>query len=982
MAIPLATPQSGTLVPSFGDKGMKQIDFGLPGSSSDLGEIVRTDSDGKIWIAGSSSNGDNNDFSIVRLNADGSLDSTFGENGKRIIPVGNGDDHAYGLDLGNVGTIRLIGRSGSSFSVVQLKYDGTLDSTFSDDGKVLIPAFSNFEHEVRLGFAIDADGKILIAGGTDIPANIENQRNWIIVRLNPDGILDSTFASEGKLLVPVDSYYGAPVSLNSAVCAMAIDTNNKIVIAGNSYGENGMHQMTLIRIDDEGTLDSTFDGDGKLDLQMNDANATCLVLDNHGKIVVGGIAGWGAGLGNDFKFLIARLNDDGSFDNTFDLYGSSLISVGGNGDIAYALAIDDNDNILLAGFSNTVTFDQGTSLVRLKPNGSPDSTFNVDGKKMIRLGTDYDLPRSIILYLNGKILVAGSASNGTNYDFGIARLNAGGCLDSTFNDIGIRIIPLGYGNDIGKCVALDANGKLLIAGNSFDENNIDFGITRLNSNGSLDKTFNNTGKLILPIGNGDLYMYSDITNIAQDANGSVLVAGSTFNGTDNDFGVVRLKYNGMPDSSFDEDGKALLPVGNFDDYVYGINLDYNDKIILFGRSFTHIEHHTDSSNGSIIRLNTDGSPDLTFNENGKLNIPDILFYKCLKIYPDNNLLMAAFHTDVGSTVNAGGLILYKVSSDGHIESSKDIPTGISLQDVVMDKRANLLVLGAHGEHGFHQHLNRYLPDGSIDSTFGSGGSVEFPQSDLHYSIANLEIIDSSRIFLAGTNSDGFKLLCLKSDGSIDTTFGQDGKMIQTEGNCSAMALDSNFIWLAGSVNGDYKIVKLFARNNQDIEFYLEDTVQFGVQPLKLAGVASSGLFVSYSSSDLSIASIKHDTLHINAQGTVTITARQGGDGSYYAADPVSRNLVVKSNITDIRNLDPDKEIRLYPNPVSATLFLESRSMIKSATVTGVDGRLLYKANIINDHHFKINMSNYKPGCFIITIQLDNDSAQVHKVLKY
>jgi len=207
-------------------------------------------------------------------------------------------------------------------------------------------------------------------------------------------------------------------------------------------------------------------------------------------------------------------------------------------------------------------------------------------------------------------------------------------------------------------------------------------------------------------------------------------------------------------------------------------------------------------------------------------------------------------------------------------------------------------------------------------------------------------------------------------------------MIQTEGNCSAMALDSNFIWLAGSVNGDYKIVKLFARNNQDIEFYLEDTVQFGVQPLKLAGVASSGLFVSYSSSDLSIASIKHDTLHINAQGTVTITARQGGDGSYYAADPVSRNLVVKSNITDIRNLDPDKEIRLYPNPVSATLFLESRSMIKSATVTGVDGRLLYKANIINDHHFKINMSNYKPGCFIITIQLDNDSAQVHKVLKY
>lgn len=972
-AIPFAFPQSGTLVPSFGENGIKLIDFGQIGSSNDYGEIVKTDGDGKILIAGSSSNGDNYDFSIIRLNIDGSIDSTFDGDGKLLIPVGNGDDRAYGLAFGSNGKIMLIGRSELNFSVVQLKSDGALDSSFNDDGKLIIPVNSNHNDYEGLGFIVEREGKILIAGGT----MIENQQNFIILRLNPDGSFDNTFASAGKLLVPIHPSHDY---LPSSVCAMTFDNNNKILIAGNSFSETGKHQMTIIRTDNKGNLDYTFDGDGKLDLCVG-TYTNSLAIGHDGKILIAGVAELGE-YANDWKFIIVRLNDDGSFDNTFDNDGIELVTFGGNGDRAYSLLLDGNGNILVAGSFLTESFNQVFSVARLNKDGSLDSTFSDDGKLLIQL-RNWEEARSLTLDKNGKLLIAGFSSDSVkNIDFCIVRVNTDGSLDNSFNGTGNQIIPLGNGNDVGKCLALNINGKISVSGSSSDGNNIDFSITRLNSNGSLDKTFNNIGKRILPIGNGSTYSFSDNTNIAQDVYGNVLVAGSVFNGTDNDFGVVRLKYNGLPDSSFDGDGLALLPVGDFDDYVYGIDVDINDKIILFGKSFTDIEYHPDSSKGIIIRLNTDGSPDLTFNETGKLTIPDIIFSKCLKIYPDNNLLMAAFHSDVGSTLNAGDLILYKIRSDGRIESTKDIPTGISLKDVVMDTRGKIFVLGAHGERGIHQHLYSYFPDGSIDSTFGSGGTVQFPQSGLYYTTIQLGVVDSSRIFLAGTNSDGFKLLCLKDDGSIDSTFGLDGRMVQTDGDCSAMALDSNFIWLAGSANGDYKIIKLYARNSQHIDFALPDTIQYGDALVKLVGIASSGLPVTYKSSDPAIAFISHDTLNLTGSGPVTITARQGGDGSYYAADPVIRNMVVKSNVTRIPTREAEAEIKAYPNPVSRILLLDSSDKIKSVLITGIEGSLLFEETNINEHHFKIDMSGYNAGCYFLTIQLDdNQPAQVRKILK-
>jgi len=147
--------------------------------------------------------------------------------------------------------------------------------------------------------------------------------------------------------------------------------------------------------------------------------------------------------------------------------------------------------------------------------------------------------------------------------------------------------------------------------------------------------------------------------------------------------------------------------------------------------------------------------------------------------------------------------------------------------------------------------------------------------------------------------------------------------------------------------------------------------------------ASSGLPVSYISSNPAIAFISHDTLKFAGFGPVTITARQVGDGSFYAADPVSRNLLVKSNITSILTREAEEELKAYPNPVSGLLFLESRGNIKSVTITGVEGSLLYVKSMINERNLKIDMSGFKPDCYILTIQSDEDyPPQVRKILKY
>jgi len=486
------------------------------GSGDDYGRSVTVQPDGKILVAGYSSNGSNNDFSLIRLNADGSLDSGFDGDGKALIPVGSSADNGRSVTLQPDGKILVAGYSSNGsnndFSLIRLNADGSLDSGFDGDGKALIPVASGDDNGQSV--IVQPDGKILVAGYSIG----SNGYNFSLVRLNADGSLDSGFDGDGTALIPGGSGTDDGQSIT-------LQPDGKILVASSSF--NGSYtDFSLIRLNADGSLDSGFDGDGKAVIPVGNGDdyGYSVTLQPDGKILV---AGNGSN-GHDFSLM--RLNADGSLDTSFDGDGTALIPVGSSTDNGYSLALQPGGKILVAGSSYNGSNGYDFSLVRLHTYGSLDTSFSDDGKALIPVGSGNDIGRSVTLQSDGKILVAGYSDNGSNgYDFSVIRLNADGSLDTSFNGSAVNTLDGAPAyTENGIAVVLDADVRLfdteLSAANNFDGATLTLA---RHGGASADDVFSATGTL------GAL------------TEGGALVVGGTTLGTvtSNSGGTLALSFN-------------------------------------------------------------------------------------------------------------------------------------------------------------------------------------------------------------------------------------------------------------------------------------------------------------------------------------------------------------------------------------------------------------------------------------------------------
>ena len=388
------------------------------GSYDDIGNGVMVQPDGKIIVAGFSNNGSNQDFSLIRLNADGTLDTSFNSTGKAIVPLDGGSDYGYGATLQPDGKIIVAGFSDNggikNYSLIRLNADGTLDTGFDGDGKLLVPIHGSYD--LALSVTVQPDGKILVAG-------YSGYYDFSLIRLNTDGTLDTTFNGNGKAIVPV----GFSLDVGRSV---TVQPDGKILVAG--YSNSGInYEFSLIRLNADGSLDTSFDGDGKL-----------------------------------------------------------LVPVAiGYYDVGNSVTVQPDGKIIVAGYSFNGS-NQDFSLVRLNADGSLDSTFNGSGKLLVPVGSSGDDGNSVTLQPDGKIVVAGGSYNGINYDFSLIRLNADGTLDDTFNGDGKLLVPMDSGFDFCYRVTIQTDGKIIVAGSSFNDSNYDFSLIRVNADRSLDTTFN------------------------------------------------------------------------------------------------------------------------------------------------------------------------------------------------------------------------------------------------------------------------------------------------------------------------------------------------------------------------------------------------------------------------------------------------------------------------------------------------------------
>ena len=383
---------------------------------------------------------------------------------------------------------------------------------------------------------VQADGKILVAGTSHNGTN----NDFTLTRYNSDGSLDTSFSGDGKLTIAIGSGddYGTSVT---------VQADGKILLAGTSFN-GGNPDFALVRYNSDGTLDTSFGGgDGIVTTAIGSGYdwASSVTVQADGKILAGGYGNNGI----DSDFALVRYNSDGSLDTSFSTDGILTIAIGaGSEDYADSVTLQADGKILLAGTS----FNGGNAvfaLVRVNSDGTLDTSFGGgDGKLTTAIGAGTDYGRSVTVQTDGKILFAGSSSNGSNDDVALVRYNSDGTLDTSFGGgDGILTTAIGTGGDTGFSVTVQADGKILVAGSAHNGSNYDFAVVRYNSDGTLDTSFSGDGMLITAIGTGDDYSYS----VTAQADGKILVAGQGYNGTNNDFALVRYNSDGSLDTSFD-----------------------------------------------------------------------------------------------------------------------------------------------------------------------------------------------------------------------------------------------------------------------------------------------------------------------------------------------------------------------------------------------------------------------------------------------
>jgi len=387
-------------------------------------------------------------------------------------------------------------------------------------------------------------------------------------------VLDTSFNSPNGFIIQTVG------SVSDYGYSLVIQPDGKILLGGHCDSGSGW-DFCIARFNSNGTLDTTFGTGGKLIQDIGTALdfGHSLVIQPDGKILLGGHCLSLNGIHTDF--CIARFNSNGTLDTTFGTSGKVIQDFGSSDDYGYSLAIQPDGKILLGSYCGIHT---DFCIARFNSNGTLDTTFGTSGKVIQDFGSSDDYGYSLAIQPDGKILLGGSCKSrgfGSDRDFCIARFNSNGTLDTSFGSSGKVIQPIGSYDDFGRSLAIQSDGKILLGGYCKNGSNLDFCIARFNSNGTLDTSFGNSGKVIQPIGSSNDFGSS----LAIQPNGKILLGGDCYNGSNYDFCIARFNSNGTLDTSFGTDGKVIQPIGSAEDYGYSLAIQPDGKILHGGYCF-------------------------------------------------------------------------------------------------------------------------------------------------------------------------------------------------------------------------------------------------------------------------------------------------------------------------------------------------------------------------------------------------------------
>lgn len=409
--------------------------------------------------------------------------------------------------------------------------------------------------------------------------------------LAASGALDTSFNGNGKLLHDVTP------DMDDRAYAVAVQSDGKIVVAGYNLDpidpnvdddtpQSG--DVVVVRYNEDGTLDTSFNAAGDIPgVIVTDAGGFDQARDvdiRGGKIVVSGNSCVDPGF-SECDLLVIRYNMDGTLDTGFNGDGIATLHVDyGNNGTYGGLRIDSKGKVVVAGFSRKmVDAPYSFTIYRFTSNGYPDTYWGGKGYVTSRFGTaTRDVAQDLAIQGDGKVIASGYTCNtsGSKCDIAIARYYGGnGMLDKTFSFDGRVSTDFG-GEDFAPAIALQPDGKILVAGYRQSGSNTYMIIARLKSNGVYDTTFNKTGKKIVDFMIG--YSELDYDVLVRPSDGKIIMAGYVTKGKNN-FAIARLMPSGALDTSFSGDGKLDIQFG-YDDIAYAVAADGDGRFVLAGRS--------------------------------------------------------------------------------------------------------------------------------------------------------------------------------------------------------------------------------------------------------------------------------------------------------------------------------------------------------------------------------------------------------------
>ena len=344
---------------------------------------------------------------------------------------------------------------------------------------------------------------------------------------------------------------------------------------------------------------------------------------------------------------IAQAQQPGDLDPTFN-NGTGIVTTTITGyDGGFGMTIQPDGKIVVVGLSSSEF-----AIIRYTPDGSRDATFNNTGIVTTLLGGSWAW--DVALQSDGRILVAGEEYEGGNADFVVTRYTISGSLDMTFNDTGIVTTDLGALYDFGHAIAILLNSEIVVAGESYQtypETNRSIGVVRYDNDGNRDTTFNTTGIVTTSVGEG-----SAGHSVAIQPDGKIVVAGSD----DNNIAVVRYTITGSLDTGFN--GTGIVTAANGSGGSVAIQTD--NKIVVVGG--------TGGATGDFIllRYNEDGSPDNTFNDDGVVTTtlsPHGDFALSVVIQSDAKIVVAGYSDFINS--QSGNFAIVRYNPDGSLDTS-------------------------------------------------------------------------------------------------------------------------------------------------------------------------------------------------------------------------------------------------------------------------------------------------------------------------